>query len=104
MTIATDDLALALELTLLDAIDLEQRGGPGTPLNRVDALIRRHTCPGARRFATACIATKWIGERLHAQGGKRLMQSTLRELALQYGVRGPRMTQIAEDTWVDIGK
>jgi hypothetical protein len=50
MTIATDDLALALDLTLLDAIDLEHCGGPGTPINRDTALVQRLTdTPSARR-------------------------------------------------------
>jgi hypothetical protein len=94
-----DDLALLLELTLLDSIDLELGGGPGTALDREGALVQRLTNRNGRRLATAQIATRWIGERLHELGGKRLMQKTLLDVAGQYAIRSPRMRRLAEDAW-----
>jgi hypothetical protein len=99
----TEDLALALELTLLDCVDLEgKRTGPGTALSHEGALLQRLTDQRERRCATAYIATRWIGERLHAQGGHTLMQKTLREVAEHYCIRSTRMVEIATDAWSDI--
>jgi len=104
MTIATDDLALALELTLLDAIDLEQRGGPGTALLRDGASVQRLTNPNSRRLACAHIAVRWIGGRLFTAGGAPLMRMTLHAVAEQYAVRSERMQSIATHAWAGIAK
>jgi len=104
-----DDPVTALELTLLEIIDLcarqPKRQRPhSAPLTRDDILFQRISDPEHRQAAILDIALRWLGEQLHARGGVKLMQATLHAVADQYSVRGGRMLSIADHVWRGIGE